>query len=52
MKDWLDIAKEHLEKCKYFIDQGCSECKDCIEDCQGFQIKKLLIKAYKLFPKE
>jgi len=51
MKDWLDKAKEHLEICKQFIDEGCSECKDCIEeDCEGFKIKKFLKKAYKLFP--
>jgi len=50
MKDWLDKAKEHLKKCRQFIDEGCSECKDCIEDCEGFKIKKLLNRAYKLFP--
>lgn len=52
MEDWLDKAKKHLEQTKKFIDEGCFECKDCIEDCKGFKIKKLLIKAYKLFSKE
>jgi hypothetical protein len=53
MKDWLDKAKIHLEKTRYYIDEGCSECKDCIEnECRGYKIKNLLNKAYKLFPKK
>ena len=52
MKDWLDKAQKHLEKCQQFIDEGCSECKDCMgSDCEGYKIKNFLDKAYKLFPK-
>jgi len=53
MKDFLDKAREHLHKSIQFIEEGCSECKDCIEnDCNGYKIKKLLRKACRLFPKK
>lgn len=53
MKDWLDKAKNHLIKTLIYIEEGCSECKDCIlPNCNGYKVKTLLMKAKKLLPKD